>query len=354
MNGYLKILHIIFSFRTGGAETMLVDLANEQVSFGHDVSILIINEEIDAHLLSSISPQVKLHFFHRREGANPFGLMLRLNSFILKINPDIIHAHSFKAPALIRLYRHRMVYTAHCLDIPLKYVRGVRIAAISEAVYRDISFRNPRQSVSIIENGIIPKKILARGDTPFKQSSDPIKIVQVGRMAIAEKGQDILIKALAILRQRGINVVVTFIGDGNDLERMQQLAKELCVEKYVEFKGARSRDEIYTQLKDFDIMCHPSRSEGFGLTVAEGLAAGLPLAVPQSGGPREVAGNGRYCYTFKDENPESCANAVEEIIRNYPQALETAAKGREYVCQRFTIGNMTKKYTDFYHSRLAD
>lgn len=326
---------------------MLVDLVNEQIAAGNDVSLLIVNDDVEPYLVGKLSPEVKVSYFRRRPGANPLPLFFRLNRFLLKERPDAVHAHSVKLPALIRVMRNRVVYTVHSLAVPLQYVKGIRKAAISEAVRADVTARDPEASVVTIENGIVAKEIGQRQALPL---SRPVKIVQVGRLASDLKGQDILIDALAILRGKGVDATVTFIGDGADMEALKERARTAGVADRVVFEGLRTREQIYSHLKDFDIMCHPSRFEGFGLTVAEGLVAGLPLVVPEKGGPWEVAGEGRFCTSFTSGSAQACADALEKVIDNYPEALTQAALGRDYVLDRFTVSRMAGEYLALYRT----
>lgn len=174
------------------------------------------------------------------------------------------------------------------------------------------------------------------------------RLVQVARLVAEKKGQDILIRALGILRKRGItNVDVTFIGDGPDRDTLQALALGQGVGTQVHFLGLMARDSIYATLHNFHAMCHPSRFEGFGLTVAEGMAAGLPLILPQGDGPWEVADRGRLCIAFPNGDVEACADAISTLINNYPAAAATARQAIGYV-RRFDISATVDNYLNLY------
>ena len=166
----------------------------------------------------------------------------------------------------------------------------------------------------------------------------------------SKKGQDVLVDAIARLRSRGIDATATFIGDGADMDMLRRRAAELGIADHVEFEGARSRAYIYSRLKDFDIMCHPSRYEGFGLTVAEGMAAGLPLVLPEFDGPWEVAGRGEFCRSFRSGDPEACADALADVIARYPEALRLAARAAEYTARKYSVSRMVDEYIDYYTS----
>jgi glycosyltransferase involved in cell wall biosynthesis len=346
-NEPIKILHCIFSLEVGGAETMLVDIINGQVERKQHVTLIIVNNKIDQQLLSTIRPEVNIIKLMREPGSNPIKLMWILNREIHKLNPDIIHVHNPKLCFLIRQKRNKMLMTVHSLFTSMKYSKHIRMVAISEAVRNYILSRIPNAKVSVIGNGIKTADIAVR---PSQAPAECFKLVQVGRLDSKNKGQDILIKAIAILNARqSKNVSATFIGDGADRKELQALATKLRVNEAVFFDGLHDRNYIYSHLQEYDAMCHPSRSEGFGLTVAEGMAAGLPLLLTEGDGPWEVADNGRLCESFKKDNPQDCADAIERLMNDYNSATIRATIARQYVT-RYDISHTVDNYIKLYRN----
>ena len=66
-------------------------------------------------------------------------------------------------------------------------------------------------------------------------------------------------------------------------------------------------------------MFHLVRYEGFGLTVAEAMAANLPVLISDEGGSYEIIGKGKYGYAFKMEDMDGCAKQIEYIIKTMHQ-----------------------------------
>lgn len=344
MNDCLKILHCIYSMTVGGAETMLVDIANVQASLGHKVTILIVNDIVDEQLLAKLRPDINIIRMNRRQGDRPLVMMARLNMLIMKMKPDIIHAHHHKFCRLVQVRKCRLVFTVHDVNTEMKYARESRMVAITDTVREDVLKRVPKADIATIFNGIRTGDILSRQSSPFTGS---LKIIQVANLLPHKKGQDLLIKALAILGNRGIeNVDVSFIG-GGDSKELQKLADSLGVAGRVHFLGSRDRSYIYSTLSDYDAMCHPSRYEGFGLTVAEGMAAGLPLILTRGDGPWEVADGGRLCLSAENGDADSLADAIETLMADYPAALARAQEAREYV-MRYDISRTVDNYIDYY------
>lgn len=338
----MDIVHVIFQMLTGGMETMLADIVNEQVARGHRVELLIVNRGEDPAIMASIDSRVRISRFNRRPGASPLLLMARLNAWMLRRRPDIIHLHMHKLTGLLRVMRGRTLYTVHCLNTPMTYAARSNMAAISEAVAADVRTRVPGAKIEVITNAINTEEIAVRPDG--KPLDRPVRIVQVSRLLTEIKGQDILIDALRLLGERGYQVGATFIGEGPDLNALRSRAEGLDVT----FTGNMPRREIYAMLGDFDIMCHPARYEGFGLTVAEGMAAGLPLVIPEGGGPWEVADRGRLAETFEPESVESCADALARVIDDYPAALSRAAEARKRVDALYSMRRLVDDYDALY------
>lgn len=343
----LHILHIIYNFEVGGAETMLVDIINRQIELGHRVDFLVVNRGIDANLRSRLNPAVNFIAWNRTPGSAPLWMMMRLNLLIAKLKPDVIHAHHHKFGRLVRLYRNRLLITVHAINKPMVYCGTSAMVAITDTVAEDIRARVPNANVRTITNGIRTAEVVARDD---RAPGQRLRIVQVARLVADTKGQDILIKALAHLRRTEGDVAeVTFIGAGPDEQRLRQMARELGVEHLVTFEGLRDRKYIYSHLHTFDAMVHPSRSEGFGLIIAEAMAARLPLIVTEHDGPWEVADHGRLCDAVPPDNPEALAAAIWRMRSGYAALKERTDRALEYV-ERFDISHTVDSYIDYYRS----
>ena len=118
----MKITHIIYSFNTGGAETMLVDIINEQV-LKIDVNLVIINDSYNKELVQQIDNKIKVYFINRKEGSrNPFSV-IKLNALLYCLNADIIHCHNHNIiPLFLSIFRRKAVLTLHRMGIPTLYL----------------------------------------------------------------------------------------------------------------------------------------------------------------------------------------------------------------------------------------
>lgn len=332
---------------------MLVDIMNRQAQLGHDVSLLIINDGVDQRLVSTINPAVTVTHWPRKPGSEKLKLALRINWWVRRQRPDAVHIHDPKLPGLLRGMDRKLLYTVHALNLSQHWMRPtVRQAAISQAVMDNALAQNPLANVCVVGNGINIDSLADRGNRP---ALSPFRIVQSARLNCVEKGQDILIKALGVLRQRGIcDVTVDFIGAGADLDMLRQLADGQGVAGQVNFRGLLTRAEVYAAYASYDLMVHPSRFEGFGLIIAEAMGAGLPVAVPEGGGPYEVIGKGQFGEVFAPESPQSVADAIERVRAGYPAALKRAETARAAAVARYSLQAQVDAYLRLYQGFLGD
>lgn len=342
----MRIVHCIWSFCTGGAETMLIDIANEQAK-AHEVYVVIVNDAYEQYLLDKLSPQVKVMFIGRKPNARSPWPLVRLNWKLLCLHPDVVHIHNAALTRVVLPAASRGLFlTVHALQIPVESVRrGVRLIAISDAVRDDVASRSHHQA-RVIPNGIDLHAIAQRPKAPLRGK---LRIVQVARLDAEKKGQDILISAVGLLKKEGFdNIEVDFIGEGQSHEALLRQVEELGLTEQVRFLGLRDRDYIYSHLKDYDLMCHPSRYEGFGLTVAEGIAAMLPVLVSDDGGPYEIIEHGKLGASFRMESAEDCASKIEHIHAHYQDALALTDAAYEKVRECYSLERMVAGYIEYY------
>jgi glycosyltransferase involved in cell wall biosynthesis len=171
-----------------------------------------------------------------------------------------------------------------------------------------------------------------------------------------KKGQDILIKAISTLVSKypAQDVSLDFIGDGPSSDYLQALARELKIESRLRFAGNKDRHWIKKNLSRYHILVQPSRFEGFGLTIVEGIAAGLPTIASDIDGPREILGPYDSCYLFAKDNEEDLAKRLSNIINTYRNGLMEGVFSIVYdtIGHRYSIDSTVTGYLKVY-SRIA-
>jgi glycosyltransferase involved in cell wall biosynthesis len=146
------------------------------------------------------------------------------------------------------------------------------IAASAETAERLRGHMGPDAPITVAPNGVDLEAI-----TAIVADETPSDLVFVGRL-LSHKRVDLLLDAVARLREGGRTVSCRIIGDGPDRAALVAHAEALGITGQVEFRhDVRGHDELYSLLKAGRVFAFPSEREGFGIAVLEALACGLPV-----------------------------------------------------------------------------
>lgn len=346
----MKIIHLIYSFQTGGTQTMLVDIANEQVKQA-EVHIVIINQSYNLELIAKIDKRVNIHFVIRKIGSKSPIPIIKLNLLLFKIGADILHCHNHNiAPLLLPVYYKKLVLTIHDVGESVKYLKLYRkLFAISQIVKEDIYKRSNLPAV-LVYNGICANLLQQKNIYTFK---DFFKVIIISRLDHLKKGQHLAIEALHLLDEEGIrNIHLDLIGYGISEQYLRDLTVKYNLTDRVFFLGMLDRDNIYAHLHDYDLLLQPSLYEGFGLTVAEGMAAKVPVLVSDTDGPIEIIENGKYGNFFENNNFQSLSLSLKKIIENYntKDFIDKIEEAYLHVNDLFSIRKTANTYIEQYNS----
>jgi len=309
----MRIVHLTWGLGIGGLESMLVDISREQARTA-EVWIIVGNRGTADSIRRRVPDSVRFIDLARHPGSKNPWYIVKLISKLRRIRPDVIHAHHESFGRLDRYLSYPMLLTIHNTRESLTAALDAfsAICCISEAVFADCVKRYPEYKPSVVVNGIPFADVIRKKS----YGTDQLRLVQVGRLDHAQKGQDLSIRALRTLTDyygEG-RVQLDLIGDGPSLAYLKHLAQEYSVANSVHFRGSRSRDEIYEMLSTYSVLLQPSRFEGFGLSVVEGIAAGLPVVVSDTEGPREIVRDGALGWMFKSEDANDLAEVTIQVI----------------------------------------
>lgn len=345
----MKVVHIIFNLYLGGSETMLLDIMDCQVRQGHDVSLVLINRGHNDTLLSKVNKQINVVNINRPIGSKNPWYYLKLNVALTKLSPDVVHAHNNRSFAMIKKRKGvKYFITIHDTGLEFTYAENADVVcAISKAVQDDVK-RRFGVDAELVYNGIKTGEVAVRL-TPQVDKRE-FGMLQISRLVHEKKGQDLLINALALIKERGYdNISLDFVGDGDSKEYLVDLAKRQGVSENVHFLGEKTRGEVYEMIKSYDLLVQPSRNEGFGLTIVEAMAAKVPVLVSRNEGPIEIVDNGRYGTCFENGSVEDCAQHIMEIMTHYDR-YDDLARNEAYqrAVKDFDIEKTAERYIEVY------
>jgi glycosyltransferase involved in cell wall biosynthesis len=172
-----------------------------------------------------------------------------------------------------------------------------------------------------------------------------IRIGFVGRM-VTEKGGDILLRAFKILTEKDTTARLVFAGSGPQRAEWQELAKELCITKWVDWVDSVPNEEVPEIMALLDILVLPSRTmlwwkEQFGLVLTQAMAMGIPVVGSDSGAIPEVIG--RSELIFPENNATELAAILHMLIDDLPWRHEVAQFGLSRISELFTHETIANK-----------
>ncbi|MFY0571361.1 glycosyltransferase family 4 protein [Archangium lansingense] len=225
-------------------------------------------------------------------------------------------------------------------------LRVAQIGAVSDFVLSKQRARfsfDPARSRTIY-NGVDVERFQPRSHAPHQG----FHILTVANLR-PHKGVHHAIGALAYLRRP--EVKLTLVGDGPEVPRLQELARRLGVASQVEYLGIRN--DVHLLMNEADLFVHPSRAEGFGLTIAEAMASGRAVAAFRVGGIPELIEHGQSGLLVPPGDEQRLASAIDMLLSNpsYRRKLEQNAMQR--VRERFDVRKTIGHHVDWCEEVLA-
>lgn len=186
-----------------------------------------------------------------------------------------------------------------------------RIFVVSETGRQIFNKKYPElaSKTVLFRNIISPNSIKRDAQQPstFKRVDGALNIVTVGRLN-REKGQDLAISALLLLRQRGINAVLHLVGGGRTELQCRNQALEAGIDDYVRFYGTQVNP--YPFMAGADLYLQPSLHEGYCITLAEAKVFDAPIVATNFTGAREQLSARSNAVVADDFTPEAIADAI--------------------------------------------
>lgn len=170
---------------------------------------------------------------------------------------------------------------------------------------------------------------------------------------IARKGVDLLASAFVRLAGDVRNVRLRIVGDGELRTALQQTLRP--VSDRVEFVGFKEWDELPGEYGRADVLCVPSRYDGWGLVVPEGLASGLPvIATERMGAALEFLETGKNGWMIPAGDQEAVLKAMREAASLSSEELAALSCGARESVNEHTLSNGATRFIRFAEHALAD
>jgi glycosyltransferase involved in cell wall biosynthesis len=191
--------------------------------------------------------------------------------------------------------------------------------------------------------------------TPQEGADPPptaCRILCVGRL-VPEKGQAVLVEAIAALAAREQSVSVTFAGEGPQRAALDALAERLGVRGRVSFRGAVSQAELRGLYEQASIFCLPSFAEGVPVVLMEAMAMRLAVISTRIAGTPELIEDGRDGLLVPPGRSDQLAEALERIITDSSLRADLGKAGREKVLREFSLERSAAQLHALFAEQLS-
>ncbi len=230
----------------------------------------------------------------------------------------------------------------------LVYKLATHVVCNSQAALEDVKavYRVPDHKCHVFHNAL-EDPIKRYGLTAVDRQ--PNRLVCVGRLE-PSKGQDVLIKSIAILKDQFPDIRVDFVGKGSSKQAYVALAENLGVKENCHFRGSLSHMDVLHSMALATLTVVPSRHEAFGLVNIESLAAGTPVVGSHTGGISEIVRSGVDGFLVTPGDSAALAERIAELLQNPALREAMAVQARKRFLAIFEQQLAVSKQADWFES----
>ena len=356
----MKILHVITSLRTGGAEKLMVDLLPRLRDLGNDVELLLFDGIRTPFYEQLESQGIKIHALKIGGSVyNPLNIF-KLIPYLKKY--DIVHTHN-TAPQLFAAIAHkfsckcRLITTEHSTNnrrrsikffsyidkwMYKQYDHIICISKIAETNLKNY-LKEDFYHISTINNGVDIFKYMSA--EPEQEILNQFKGKKTAIMVAGfrwEKDHKTLIKAYQHLPEE---YHLLLAGTGILQPEYEKLCQEMNLKNRIHFLGMRS--DIPRLLKSVDVVIMSSHFEGLSLSSIEGMASGKPFIASDVNGLREVVEGAGVLFPHEDD--KTLADEIQKLSENTEYRKKVISLCQQKAKQ-FDIKLMTASYNKLYNN----
>lgn len=347
----MKIIHIIQSLESGGAEQALSKLVNNDIYNEHWIILLFKSK--NHYALNDNVKVISLGLDNTL--IDKIRVLNKLHKKIEYIKPEIVHTwmnSNFYAPILKKKFkkikfiisiRHGLNRKYLLLNRPVlknifKNIDGtIFVSKSSKKEFEDTKIIFPHKTV--IQNGFDEQKY----DYVFNPKNHMFNFAYVGRKNII-KNQNMLVKAFDKFSEGKENVNLLIAGKNMEEHYFEQWISSKNKNKFQWMGEVKNPLEIY---RKSDVLILTSKSEGFPNVIGEAMSVGVPVITTNAGESFDIVGSTGFKI---DNNVESLINVLEKIYQNPNILLDKSLNAYKKVKKEYSIGKIIKEYVDYYNT----
>lgn len=367
----MKILLLTTHLDTGGIPVYVVALARGLRAAGHEPVVVSSGGWMEHRLSEGGIRHYRLSCRTSSE-LNPklwAVVFPRLLGVLRRERPELLHAHTRVTQVLSHglklLTGVPYVTTCHGLyrfRIGRRLFRcwGKSVMAISEPSMERLVVQYrlaPPRQVVLVVNGVEverfmeppPQELVADYRQRLGLRGDPV-VGGIARLSPV-KGFDDLLKAVPPLLGRFPNLQLLLVGDGPSREALIRLAYRLGIQERVII--SHPVEDTRIPLAVMQAFVSAAHEEGFGLSLVEAMAAGVPVISTNVGGPATIVESGRTGFLVPARSPEALEGAMGGLLSDPAQGRQMAEAAREHVRAHFDMRRVVREVIQVYERAVG-
>lgn len=356
----------------GGAEQVFLRLAGHLPKFGVEPVVACMRPGPLAEAARALGVAA---FAYRPHRYRQIGLVAKGAGWLVQLarstNVDLLHAshtaHLYAGPACRWL---GIPEVWHLHDYPHRRTNLERLLLMcrpSHTIFTTNKVRSGYPKLATAPHSVIPPTSVDAEMLAGPQSDVEVRgalglpagplFLTVARLQ-THKGHPYLIDAakrvLAVHPQAQFVIVGKAADDAQAAYRdsLVRQASSLGIEKHVHFPGYVGNAELAVLYRCATALVHPAITEGYGLTLLEAMAGGLPVIAAAADGPAEIIADGRNGLLVPTADAEALAAAIMRLLNDPPLARRLADEGRRYASSN-RVEHMVDRVAEVYRQVMA-
>ncbi|WP_046174500.1 glycosyltransferase [Domibacillus indicus] len=358
-----KVALFLPSLAGGGAERIMLSLAEEFVQSGHEVDLVLAKAEgpymahvlPDIHIVDMNSPRVLFSLFplvrylkvHRPQSilsaldhANVVAVLASMlarmkTKTVVSIHSNMTHTPSVPSRRLISKWLPPLVKWS--------FMKADHVVAVSQGVSEDAAakLKLPEGRIQVIYNPVVDEELIARSKKPaghpwLDKKEVPV-LLGTGRLSPVKDFPN-LIRAFARLREeRPAKLII--LGEGEQREELEKLIQSMGLEQDIDLPGFVSNPYAYMNKADLFVLS--SRAEGLPTVLIEALASGTKVVSTDCpSGPKEILKEGKYGPLVPVGDSEALFQAIRSVLD------KAGLPKKEEACQPYVKHHVSRQYLE--------
>jgi glycosyltransferase involved in cell wall biosynthesis len=194
--------------------------------------------------------------------------------------------------------------------------------------------------LTVVRCGLDPHRLPANLPRP-RAPNAPLRVLTIGRL-VPDKGQMLLLQAVAQLQDHGVPITLTIVGDGPARAALQRATARLRLADRVEFTGSLGHPEVAERFAAADVFCLPSFAEGLPVVLMEAMSHGLPVIATRIAAVGELVQDGVSGAIVAPARVDELVDALARLAEDPALGARWGQAGRARVQRDYDVNRSVR------------